>query len=445
MATKFDDSLPNLIRILRQAGVNAADSSVTLLRETTGRLLIACTGNGAPDGLAQAIIDGLGDYAAPTPVVAGALAQHLANDPSVRLSGLEVDGQWADFHFIDRRLVGADWLRDPVFMPKTTPPRLVFGSLKGGVGRSTAIAVLAAELAESGKKVLVVDLDLEAPGAGFLLLPASEDLRNDLRPRYGVIDYLIETSIGTVNDDELVDFVGVSPLVKGLVHVLPAAGRITDENPANMMAKLSRSMVERIDTDGTRLSVAENVKAMVDLFCAREKYDVVLVDARAGLAELSAAALFGIGAHTILLFGTDQQQTFRGYRYMLAHLVNSWGVGESIGSDWRSRIAFVHAKASSSRQKRQSFRDRLYELCLDELYDQDDPSATDGLFSFAPDSTGLGIPHDALHIAQHPDYDAFDPVDDRTQLDEDVYRGPFGDFLARTKQLLEEGHPAAGG
>lgn len=439
MPLKFDDSLPTLIRVLRKAKVNMSEGAFVIVRETTGRLVVAYGKGKPPAGLSKAISQALGTYAAPPEVIEGAFAIRLSEDPSARDAGMDVDGEWSSFRFIDRRLVGADWLRAPVLMPEVEPPRLVLGSLKGGVGRSTAIAVLAAEMAACGKKVLVVDLDLEAPGIGSFLLPAAEDHRDDRRPRYGVIDYLVESNLCRIPDEELVDYTGVSPLVKGLVHVLPAVGRVTDKFPSNMMAKLSRSMVERISPGGERTSVAENVKEMIDRFSSREPYDIVLVDARAGLAELSAAALFGIGAHSVLLFGTDQQQTFRGYRYMLAHLADTWGVGNGDEDDWRSRLVFVHAKAPSSRKDRQSFRDRLYELCADELYDRED-FIDIRAFNFSLDETGLGIPHDATHVAYSSDYDAFDPVDDRTRLEEDVYRGPFGNFLDRTKEIVAEAH-----
>lgn len=34
-------------------------------------------------------------------------------------------------------------------------------------------------------------------------------------------------------------------------------------------------------------------------------------------------------------------------------------------------------------------------------------------------------------IGFHPDYEAFEPVEEDTVLKEDVYRGPFGPFLTR--------------
>ncbi|MBK9032247.1 MAG: P-loop NTPase [Myxococcales bacterium] len=43
-----------------------------------------------------------------------------------------------------------------------------FYSLRGGVGRSTALAYTAHILASRGKRVVCVDLDLEAPGLAAL-------------------------------------------------------------------------------------------------------------------------------------------------------------------------------------------------------------------------------------------------------------------------------------
>jgi MinD-like ATPase involved in chromosome partitioning or flagellar assembly len=50
-----------------------------------------------------------------------------------------------------------------------SPRYLVFYSYRGGVGRTMALCNVAARMAEAGDRVLVIDLDLEAPGASVLL------------------------------------------------------------------------------------------------------------------------------------------------------------------------------------------------------------------------------------------------------------------------------------
>lgn len=49
------------------------------------------------------------------------------------------------------------------------PPIVTFYSFKGGVGRSTALVATALQLANKGRRVILVDMDLEAPGLPELL------------------------------------------------------------------------------------------------------------------------------------------------------------------------------------------------------------------------------------------------------------------------------------
>src|SRR5690606_11833904 len=83
---------------------------------------------------------------------------------------IESAGYTGFVRLIERRIVGQDWLQPPREPLEGAPPVVVFASHKGGVGRSTALAVAAAAFSESGLNVLVIDLDLEAPGLGDMLL-----------------------------------------------------------------------------------------------------------------------------------------------------------------------------------------------------------------------------------------------------------------------------------
>jgi cellulose biosynthesis protein BcsQ len=89
---------------------------------------------------------------------------------------------------------------------------VVFASHKGGVGRSTALAVTAAALSREGYNLIVIDLDLEAPGLGEMLL---KEL-----PSYGTLDFFVEAGVQDIDDDFLDNLVVPSPLAdRGLVHV----------------------------------------------------------------------------------------------------------------------------------------------------------------------------------------------------------------------------------
>ena len=197
-----------------------------------------------------------------------------------------------------------------------------------------------------------------------------------------------------------------------------------------MIPKLSRALIEDV-TASAITPVWKQIEAMLQRFESRRTYDVVLIDARAGLSEITAGPLMGLGAH-ILLFGTNQQQTFSSYRYLLANWMASTDFEDlSEENDWRQRVHFVQAKAPAIKGRRASFRERIYDLCEEFLYEQD----TDGL-SYGPDARGTAVPHDTLHIIASDTYVDFDPLIEGDQLDPEAYQIVFGTFLKRVKAIL---------
>ena len=432
VTVRYDDSLPNLIRAARSAGIDLASDGAVVVRDTSGRLAVAFRDRLTNSAFITHMKTTLGPYALqPEPVLSPLLFQAL-NEAGPILMSVLVDGTYSDLRFLDRRVVGMDWLSD-FAMPAPGAPRLVFGSLKGGVGRSTALAVLAADLANHGKRVLCIDLDLEAPGIGSMLLHESPD---DLRPRFGVLDYLVENGLGGTEDEDLFDHIGVSQFGGGGVHVLPAVGRVTDDHPANMIGKLAHALTEDMTAAGRR-PLSAQIQEMVDRFASRFNYDAILIDSRLGLAETTGSTWLGVGASKLVLFGIDQPQTFNGYRYVFTHLVQTLHVPAGPEQDdWRSRISFVHAKASPFMGSRTAFRENLHRLCANVLYDEDEGPEADSGFNFAFGETGPDVPHDASVIESHSAYNAFDPIADGRMLDDDGYRGPFSSFLRRAWDLL---------
>ena len=101
------------------------------------------------------------------------------------------------------------------------------------MGRSTALAILAYKLANSGKKVLLIDLDLESPGLSGMLLP------QDRLADFGIVDWLIEDTLGQ-GDYVLQRMISVSPLseyTQGEIRIAAAMG-IDD---TSFLDKLSRA------------------------------------------------------------------------------------------------------------------------------------------------------------------------------------------------------------
>ncbi|MEW5966546.1 MAG: hypothetical protein AB1720_06045 [Pseudomonadota bacterium] len=457
MPVLFDDALPTLIEILKEWGGKPFVERGTVLRDATGRLTffaadrppvpapvesdVLASVERAPadeasylDPLGRRIVERLGAYArADRPVV-----YPIEDDASPILTSPEripvkVGEQFC--YLVDRRIVGTGWLAEPVAATTSGPPRVVFASLKGGVGRSTALTVTAADLARRGRNVLVIDLDLEAPGLGHLLL---EDGR---LPDYGVIDFLVENGVGGVDNSLLRRFVGKSQLTSssgGVVDVIPAIGRKSEAAPENILAKLSRAMIEDVTETGT-VSVGQQVSSMIDRFVALGSYDAVLIDSRAGLAELAAPAVIGLGA-TVLLFGTAQTQTIEGYRALFAalQLLAQRDAAQGRNSEWRLALRPVYAKASLSTDTAERFHDDIYELYSEYLYDaevEDEVGGQDAALRFPQQDSSA--PHAPLMIPFNPTFVDFDPSRQPTHLTTAFYEQSFRSFLDAIDRILE--------
>jgi hypothetical protein len=432
----FDNSIPHLVNVLRKEIGDDAIKKGVILRDATGRLSFFSNDKAPTEEkrvhISKVLVDVLGPYIRDDRAIAyknDPGAKQILEDPlRLPLSVGDISCQ-----LVDRRIVGSGWLDSPIGQVEG-PPRIVFASLKGGVGRSTALAVAAADFARHNRNVLVIDLDLEAPGVGDFLL------EGDRLPKLGVADYLVENGIGGVADKMLDDFIGISELTTGgggRVQVVPALGSSAVSNPENVLPKISRAMIEDVSIGNETVSVSKQISIMIEQLSNHTHPDVVLIDSRAGLSELAAPALLGLGA-TILLFGTAQLQTINGYRALFAGLKLLANRERASGGDaeWRLKIKAVHAKASLNETILERHRDDLYDL-FSEIYDKDrgtDASPND--ISFDIDDNEA--PHWPLLIPFNQSFADFDPVQNQSQLTEVFYEQTFRPFLNDLDAILEQ-------
>lgn len=433
MTIRFDESLPAITNTLVQLFGEDSLARAVIVRDASGRLSVTLSCTLESDKLAsvEALLVGqLGGYARPDRVISDSEAPGAALlfEQAARAPKTVVEGR--TIQLLDRRIVGADWLRSPP--PATKTPRAVFSSLKGGVGRSTALCVVAAHLSRRGRRVLAIDFDLEAPGIGTMLL------RPDELPRFGTLDYLVENGISGIDDQFLADVSADSSLGAsgGRVTVVPAVGRSTVENPRDALGKIARSYVEDLTQDGKILSLGDQLREMVERFENTKAYDVILVDARAGLHESTAAAMLGLGAD-VLLFGTDHPQTYLGYRLLFAHLGR---FPTRLDDDWRDRFWFVHAKSSEIPQ-----RVAAAEQSFSALYDLIDPPTVARAEPERLTAEDIDVDWSnetdeevfesferppVLRVLEDSRYRDFDPVLDSALLLSDTYASTFKDLLS---------------
>lgn len=442
MTIYFDDSLPALVEAVTKSCGEGALTSGVALRDTTGRLsyyLAEPLDEYRRVSISAALTKALGAYARSDRVIAGiddfgvSDLLHSTDIVPVSIAGKRI-------RLIDRRLVGADWLRAPTSPKVTNAPRFVFASLKGGVGRSTALAVVAAHAASRGRRVLAVDLDMEAPGLGAMMLNESTT------PQFGMIDALVERALAPLTPELIRDLVGASTLSgRGRVDVVPAFGARSLANPADVLAKIGRAYGEVVRADGGFDTILDQVAAVIDAVEENSRYDLILIDARAGLHEIAAAALFGLGAE-IMCFGIDEPQTFQGYRALFSH-VDRYSRSEAAENEWYSRVSLVQAKAPLDTDLRAEFRRKCERLLRGSTLDRFENSVPlpDGFGDVSWDESvsdaDLGLTEGAstteiLSIAYDSVFASFDPLQKRDQLSESVYQNTFGDLIAYVDEAL---------
>ncbi|WP_426270779.1 ParA family protein [Dyella kyungheensis] len=441
----FDNSLSIFADLIFEKWGGASIEENIFLRDVSGRLTFVVLDHSHDRneriGLARCAVELLDKYvdgsdqsvATPEELYDDSLRGHRERR-NVFVQGKLYSGKVS---IVDRRMVGADWLRLPSEQ-RQAPLRLVFASLKGGVGRSTALCVLAAHLSSRGRRVLALDMDLEAPGLGNMLLPGR------ILPEFGLLDYLVESGLGSWNKEYNADLVGPSWLGagRGRVDVIPAVGRRSLEAPGNVLAKIARAYISA----GPGRTFTDQINDLLEEVAPESRYDVILIDARAGLHETTAAALLGIGAE-IFLFGSDQSQTYAGFTLLFSHL----GTLPLPKDEWSDRLRVVQSKAPVSntkdfplaiqglfsrflgRRPSVSFEPNLSEF-RDEFNVEWDEQINDDLLlmdSNVDEPTVVAIGEDEA-------FRQFDPDGDRSILSEKSYGAAFGDFLEMASRMVDE-------
>lgn len=395
--TTFDQIVPALAEMLRdQHEALSAMGPLIINRDLNGRvrLVVSEKVQSNPDlmehiyVLTHRMAERLGRHAFPPDRAVlfdaqiDAIRQEL---PGLTLEGLN------NIWIVDRLVTESNW--SAISPVAEGIPRVVFFSLKGGVGRSTAMAVSAWALAQQGYRVLALDLDLESPGFSSALLP------EDRLPEYGITDWLVEDLVD--NGKEVFEgMVAISSLSReGEIYVVPAHGR----DPGEYIPKLGRIWMPRVDPEGRREIWSLRLRRLIDHLEQRYNPDVILIDARAGIDEVASACITDLGAHLALLFAVDSEQTWAGYRVLFRHW-RMTGVAPTI----RERLQIVGAMVPERNRATYlgQFRERAWILFVEELYDQVGPEAEseESIKPWSFDQADEDAPHTPWAIRWHPEW-----------------------------------------
>src|SRR6516162_976114 len=430
MMVDFDDAPRIFTRLLIESLGREEACTGRIVRDFYGRLNFVTPRpeDGRFDRLREAAVQRLGAYGQPTAQLITSLSDDETGFRDLvaeRSIGVSVEGL-PQLRMVDRRLAGDEWLTRPAQIA-SVPSRLLFYSIKGGVGRSTALAVAAADLATPGLNVLALDLDLEAPGLGALRLP-SENM-----PKYGAIDWFAAVAAGADAESLIPELSGASPFTssRAVVDVVPAAGR----DPGAYLSKLARAYTPgSVGQRYGNLNFSRKADALIEQLISLQRYDVVLIDARAGLHETSGGLIFGLGTRT-LLFGIDTSQTFDDFGILFSTFAQAFDPALE-GEDLRNALKMVHAKAPRDEKDRRPFRERSWGIWSEHLYDDVEPAMELSRDVFVFDLNDESAPHYPLEIIGDDSYARFDPRTETFPLSVDAYKPVFGNFLAGVAVIL---------
>jgi cellulose biosynthesis protein BcsQ len=310
------------------------------------------------------------------------------NDCSkLRIAGYRSRGSWL------RALTETPWK-----VGAKKPPILVFYSFKGGVGRSTALAAFAIQRARMGERVVVIDFDLDAPGAGVLL--AADE--NGTTALWGVLDYMLERPYGKVTLDDYLHVCRRETVTgTGEIIVFPAA-QVDD----HYLSKLSRMDFELPTESGEKhplIMLLEQIRVELNP-------SWVLIDSRAGLSETAGFLLGGL-AHMYVIFGTTSEQSWQGIRLIVKRLGAERVVQNKNQLDCLLIQAMVTSDKNTAETAIKGFRDRSEEEFRDYYYAPDPADPDEDRFWYVRDIDDRESPHYPLAIHYHQSLAHFDLID----------------------------------
>jgi MinD-like ATPase involved in chromosome partitioning or flagellar assembly len=175
---------------------------------------------------------------------------------------------------------------------------ITFYSFKGGVGRTLALVNVAAELARMGRKVLLVDFDLEAPG-----LETFKRLRPQRppQPHPGLVEYVTKYMSSKRSPDVRNYIYSAGKVGKkgGELLVMPAGCR-----DANFQRDLTRLNWKKLYEDCEGFLFFEDTKAQWE---QEYKPDYVLIDSRTGHTDVKGICTRQLPDAVVVMFFPNKQ------------------------------------------------------------------------------------------------------------------------------------------
>ncbi|WP_316738733.1 KGGVGR-motif variant AAA ATPase [Pedobacter aquatilis] len=182
---------------------------------------------------------------------------------------------------------------------------ITFYSYKGGVGRSLALANVANRLSEFGKKVCIIDFDLEAPG---LHLKFAQHIKKR-KVNKGIVDYISEFTEHKKVPSKIKDFVTqvqFDDIGRQDISLIGAG----DTTSRAYWRKLSCLDWKQLfyEQDSVGVEFFSNLKQQIRKQLAP---DVLLIDSRTGITDIAGLTM-SIFADEVVLLAANNRENLEG-------------------------------------------------------------------------------------------------------------------------------------
>jgi hypothetical protein len=270
-------------------------------------------------------------------------------------------------------------------------PVVAFYSFKGGMGRSTVLALFALDRMRHDEHVVVLDLDIDAPGLGTIL-------PTDTPSSYGIVDYLLELPVFGQRPDDLRDYYYTLDLPgirsTGSVKVFPA-GRLD----SSYLGKMARLDFEAVDpAEG---SLRHPLEELILQIHGELHPDWILIDSRTGFSETAGMILSGLCDYHVL-FGVQSDQSWEGLGYAIKKL----GADRVQRGFPQADLLLVHAMVPEApKEKRddvlQAFAEKSKDICSELYYLEPEPNRDEASW-YLDEAGGESSPDHSVTLSYRP-------------------------------------------
>ncbi|HBX50650.1 MAG: hypothetical protein A2W98_00890 [Bacteroidetes bacterium GWF2_33_38] len=188
---------------------------------------------------------------------------------------------------------------------------ITFYSYKGGVGRSLALANIAKRLSEFGKKVCIIDFDLEAPGLHHKF---KENIKGINQGLVDYIDYFNKKNSLPKSINDYVTPIKFNNKKYTDIDFIAAGNVYSDKYWKTLFSIDWIKMFYKKESQGVALFVDLKERIKKEL-----KPDYLLIDSRTGISEISGITM-SLMADEIVLLAAKNDENIQGIKQIIKTL-----------------------------------------------------------------------------------------------------------------------------